>query len=54
MGDRVLESIKAGRRLSEAGFADLKIAPRGQRSVYGMFKKIDTEAEDEAVAAEAE
>jgi len=33
----VLESIKAGKRLPEARFANLHIAPKGQRSVYGMF-----------------
>ncbi|KAI0405963.1 BRCA1 C terminus domain-containing protein [Xylaria palmicola] len=33
----VLESIRAGRRLPEARFADLKIAARGQSSVYGLF-----------------
>ncbi|KAI0455899.1 BRCA1 C terminus domain-containing protein [Xylaria acuta] len=35
----VLESIKAGRRLPEARFADLKIAPKGQQSVYGLYSK---------------
>ncbi|QSZ32526.1 hypothetical protein DSL72_002104 [Monilinia vaccinii-corymbosi] len=34
----VLESIKAGKRLSETRFSNLKVAPKGQRSVYGMFK----------------
>jgi hypothetical protein len=33
---RVLESIKAGKRLPEARFAN-KVAPRGQQSVYGAF-----------------
>jgi hypothetical protein len=33
---RVLESVKAGKRLSEASFA-LDIAPAGQQSVLGMF-----------------
>ncbi|OIW31592.1 hypothetical protein CONLIGDRAFT_678062 [Coniochaeta ligniaria NRRL 30616] len=33
----VLESIKAGKRLPEARFANLKVAPRGQQSVYGAF-----------------
>ncbi|KAI0190046.1 BRCA1 C terminus domain-containing protein [Xylaria flabelliformis] len=35
----VLESIKAGRRLPEARFADLKVASRGQQSVYGLYSK---------------
>ncbi|KAH8156696.1 hypothetical protein CIB48_g11547, partial [Xylaria polymorpha] len=33
----VLESIKAGRRLPEARFADLKVASKGQQSVYGLY-----------------
>lgn len=36
---RVLESIKAGKRLPEARFANLSIAAQGQKSVYGMFQK---------------
>ncbi|CAJ2502853.1 Uu.00g102470.m01.CDS01 [Anthostomella pinea] len=35
----VLESIKAGKRLPEAGFSDLKIASRGQQSVHGLYSK---------------
>lgn len=35
---RALESIKASKRLSEANFA-LSIAPNGQPSVLGMFKR---------------
>jgi hypothetical protein len=35
--DRVLESIKAGKRLPEARFANLKLASKGQQSVYGLF-----------------
>lgn len=35
--DRVLESIKAGKRLPEARFANLKVASKGQQSVYGLF-----------------
>lgn len=38
---RVLESIKAGRRLPEARFANLKIAPRRQQTVFGAFSKTD-------------
>ncbi|EQB46133.1 BRCA1 C Terminus domain-containing protein [Colletotrichum gloeosporioides Cg-14] len=37
--DWVLESLKAGTRLSEARFAPLKVAREGQKSVYGMFGK---------------
>ncbi|XHG02850.1 hypothetical protein AWENTII_006175 [Aspergillus wentii] len=33
-----LESIKASKRLSETGFA-LNLAPKGQLSIAGMFKK---------------
>lgn len=36
---RVLESIKAGKRLPEAGFANLSVAAKGQQSVYGLFKQ---------------
>ncbi|SPN97408.1 uncharacterized protein DNG_00922 [Cephalotrichum gorgonifer] len=35
----VLESIKAGKRLPEARFACLKIAPSGQGSVYTTYAK---------------
>ncbi|KAI0965513.1 BRCA1 C terminus domain-containing protein [Xylaria arbuscula] len=35
----VLESIKAGKRLPEARFADLKIASKGQQSVYGLYSR---------------
>ncbi|CZT01825.1 uncharacterized protein RAG0_09257 [Rhynchosporium agropyri] len=38
----VLESLKAGKRLSETSFSNLRVAPRGQKSVYGMFQKEDT------------
>jgi len=34
-----LESIKAGRRLPEARFANLKIAARRQQTVLGAFSK---------------
>ncbi|KAH8169208.1 hypothetical protein LIA77_11334 [Sarocladium implicatum] len=33
----VLESLKAGKRLPEARFATLKVAPKGQASVYGRY-----------------
>ncbi|ROW13323.1 hypothetical protein VPNG_05468 [Cytospora leucostoma] len=35
----VLESIKAGRRLPETRFANLRVASKGQPSVYGAFSK---------------
>ncbi|KAK1775280.1 hypothetical protein QBC45DRAFT_396299 [Copromyces sp. CBS 386.78] len=35
----VLESIKAGKRLPEARFANLKIAAKGQQSVLSAFSK---------------
>jgi hypothetical protein len=37
----VLESLKHGKRLPEAQFTNLKIAAKGQQSVYGIFKKIN-------------
>lgn len=36
---RVLESLKAGRRLPEAQFSNITLAAKGQKSVYGMFAK---------------
>lgn len=36
---RVLESLKAGKRLPEAQFSNIILAAKGQRSVYGMFEK---------------
>ena len=36
---RVLESIKAGKRLAESRFAVLNVAPNGQQSVSGMFAR---------------
>lgn len=38
----VLESIKAGKRLPEARFTNLKVAPIGQQSVYSTFLKNKT------------
>lgn len=35
----VLESLKAGKRLPEARFSNMKIAPKGQSSVYGLYHK---------------
>ncbi|UNI20731.1 hypothetical protein JDV02_006796 [Purpureocillium takamizusanense] len=40
----ILESIKAGKRLPEARFATLKIAPQAQGSVYGLFSGRDAAA----------
>ncbi|KAK1750598.1 hypothetical protein QBC47DRAFT_309753 [Echria macrotheca] len=37
----ILESVKAGKRLPEARFANLKVAARGQQSVLGAFEKTD-------------
>jgi len=44
----LVESIKAGRRLPEAGFVGLKLAAKGQGSVYGMFggKVIEKDSEE--------
>ncbi|KAL8393070.1 hypothetical protein RB595_003029 [Gaeumannomyces hyphopodioides] len=47
----VLESVKAGRRLPEAGFSSLKIAPSGQQSVYGAFSRAATRPAPAAAAA---
>jgi hypothetical protein len=38
-GPRVLESVKAGKRLPEARFTQLKIAAQRQQSVLGAFSK---------------
>lgn len=38
MYGRVIESIKAGKRLQEARFSNVKVVAKGQRSVLGMFK----------------
>ncbi|KAH7149362.1 hypothetical protein B0J13DRAFT_621236 [Dactylonectria estremocensis] len=35
----VLESLKAGKRLPEARFTNVVIAPKGQGSVYGLYPK---------------
>jgi hypothetical protein len=47
---RVLESLKAGIRLPEARFANLKLAAKGQHSVYGLFKPVprDRSSEEDA------
>ena len=36
---RILESLEAGKRLPETRFANLKVAPSGQGSVYAAFAK---------------
>ncbi|KAJ6787957.1 hypothetical protein PWT90_10382 [Aphanocladium album] len=38
-GSRVTESIRAGRRLPETRFSNLKIAAHGQSSVYNLSRK---------------
>ncbi|UPL01512.1 hypothetical protein LCI18_012446 [Fusarium solani-melongenae] len=38
----VLESLKAGKRLPEARFSNMKVAAKAQGSVYGMFAKQPT------------
>ncbi|KAK3945841.1 hypothetical protein QBC46DRAFT_424659 [Diplogelasinospora grovesii] len=45
----VMESIKAGKRLPESRFAELKIAPRNQKSVLGVFSSAKTDTDTEAV-----
>lgn len=35
----ILESIKAGKRLPETRFSNLKVASKGQQSVYGLYPK---------------
>jgi len=44
----VLESIKAGKRLPEASFALGEIRPRGVKSVYSMFKKVEVATKGES------
>ena len=39
----VIESVKAGKRLSEARFQGVSIAPKGVGSVYGLFRKREEE-----------
>ncbi|KAI1465999.1 uncharacterized protein F4812DRAFT_92435 [Daldinia caldariorum] len=41
----VLESIKAGKRLPEARFSNLKMASKGQQSVYGLYSATKNPAE---------
>lgn len=44
----VTESVKAGKRLAEARFQGVSIAPRGVGSVYGLFKKKEEEDAENA------
>lgn len=44
----VTESVKAGKRLAEARFQGVSIAPRGVGSVYGLFKKKEGEDAENA------
>ncbi|KAI1808139.1 hypothetical protein F4811DRAFT_337552 [Daldinia bambusicola] len=41
----VLESIKAGKRLPEARFSNLKMASKGQQSVYGLYSATKNSAD---------
>ncbi|KAK4992873.1 hypothetical protein LTR50_000779 [Elasticomyces elasticus] len=38
-GEWVIESVRRGKRLPEANFKALRLAPKGVRSVMGMFEK---------------
>ncbi|KAH8685732.1 hypothetical protein BGZ60DRAFT_395932 [Tricladium varicosporioides] len=40
----ILESMKAGKRLPETQFTNLKVVAKGQQSVYSMFSKPNSEA----------
>ncbi|KAI4867345.1 hypothetical protein F4820DRAFT_209255 [Hypoxylon rubiginosum] len=44
----VLESIKAGKRLPETQFSNLKVATKGQQSVFGLYSKPRVPGEKEA------
>jgi hypothetical protein len=35
---RILDSIKANRRLPESRYSPLKLAPKSQNSVFGMMR----------------
>lgn len=37
--NRVLESLKVGKRLGETAFVGPKLAPPGLKSIYSIFKK---------------
>ncbi|XXH03531.1 hypothetical protein Hte_009936 [Hypoxylon texense] len=44
----VLESIKAGKRLPETQFSNLKVATKAQQSVFGLYSKDRVPGEKEA------
>ena len=50
---RVLESIKVGKRLSEAQYTNLKVAAKGQQSVYSMFQKSSSNLSSEGAASKS-
>lgn len=50
--NRVLESVKAGTRLPETPFADLRVAAKGQQSVYGIFKQNSKTGPSQSAQAE--
>ena len=52
LSHRVLESIKAGKRLPEAAFANTSIGPYGVKSVYGIFKKGGVTVEGKGIEKE--
>jgi hypothetical protein len=43
---RALESLKLDKRLPEAKFENLRVAAKGQKSVYSMFKKPSSDNRD--------
>lgn len=52
---RVLESIKAGKRLPEARFVNLKIAASRQQSVLGIFgRKVEDDGNGKAGGSKEE
>jgi hypothetical protein len=42
---RVLDSIKADRRLPESRYSPLKLAPKSQNSVFGMMRASNSKQE---------
>jgi len=46
-----LESLKFGKRLPETQFSILKLAAKGQQSVYSMFKKTSSAGSSEEIGA---
>jgi hypothetical protein len=53
LSPRVLESLKAGIRLPETRFANLTMASKGQRSVYGGIFKTDDNVSEQTVKGAA-